>query len=103
VRRDGHILAALDAAGRNLHKIAQADRQMRADTELADQNDLVAVEIDRQDHHHFSNPQRIAHERRAVESDAVPLVSLETAAAIFRGAQHGVGRGIGNVTVGDGY
>ena len=42
------IFAALDPAGRQLDQVALAEREMRAEPELADQHDFVALKIDRQ-------------------------------------------------------
>ena len=60
----GDVLAALDPAGRHLDQIARAEREMRAEPELADQHDLVALQIDRQDDHDAADP----HARRARSS-----------------------------------
>ena len=60
----GDVFAALDPAGRHLDQVAAAEREMRAEPELADQHDLVALEIDRQDDHDAPDP----HARRARSS-----------------------------------
>ena len=62
----GDVLAALDPAGRQLDQVAAPEREMRAQPELADQHDLVALQIDRQDDHDAPDPHAVALDRRAV-------------------------------------
>ena len=58
---------------------------MRAEPELADQHDFVALEIDRQDDHDAPDPHDVALDRVAPsQRHAIALVAIEAAAAILR-------------------
>ena len=77
------LLAALDPARRHLDHVALPDREMRAEPELADQHDLVARQIDRDDDHHAPDPHDVARQRAvgAVgQRDAIALIAIEAAA-----------------------
>ena len=93
----GDVFAALDPPGRQLDHIALAEREMRAEPELADQHDFVALQIDRQDHHDAPDPHAVALDRRAVQRDAIALIAIEAAAAILRPAELDLDGGIGEI------
>src|SRR5512143_1729292 len=85
-----HVLAALDPARRDFDQVALAQRQMRAEPELADQNDLVARKVDRKQYYHTADAKNVAFEHRAVQRDTIAVITIETAAAMLRSRQHGI-------------
>ena len=72
--------------GRHLDQVAQPEREMRAEPELADQHDLVALQIDRQDDHDARRSRtRVALERRAVAASRDSAHSDRSRRRDFRG------------------
>ena len=90
---------ALDPPGRQLDHVALAEREMRAEPELADQHDFVALQIDRQDDDDTPDPHGIALERRAVQLHAIAFIAIKAAAAIFRPDELDLDRGIGQIGI----
>ena len=91
----GDVFAALDPPGRHLDHVALAEREMRAEPELADQHDLVALQIDRQDDDDPPDPHGVALERRAVQLHAIALVAIECRRRDSRARELDLDRGIG--------
>ena len=108
-----HDLATGEALARKEHRPAVvfacadwsvADMMLKRDTfphpdVRQAMKDFVAIEIDRNDHHHAADPHHIALKRRAVQFNAIAFVPINAAAAIFGTAKRDLGGGVTQIGI----
>jgi hypothetical protein len=98
-RRLGRLLTRLDVPGRHLDQIAPAERKLRAQPELADQDDLVARKIDGKNHRHAPDPHHLAGQWLVLagKADAIAFIVVAAPPDQLPSRECRIGRTVGQI------